>query len=318
MPKKKGKAREIEEVRRRYRRQLALLAVIAFMVVLAAAIYLTYFSGSGQTWKLDSAGLLAFGPRAPSDGTATPVESGANYTLEKVRYGSLGSDVYALLRIPKNVSRPPVVIVLPAASINKEADADMAKALCSWGYATLTLDERGNNGETAGTSPMDLNAGYQAFKNNGDPAQYVQVYDVLRGFDYLLTRGDLDTGSIGVLGESMGCRFAIIAAAEEPRLKAVDLVSAGPYGASGGGNANIEQFIHSIEPASYLPLQKPRPIAFFHFTDDPVIPISMGRQLYDAASQPKAWHEYNGTVHGLYSDIYADDLHRELSSAFGR
>ncbi len=57
----------------------------------------------------------------------------------------------------------------------------MAKALCSWGYATLTLDERGNNGKTPGPSPMDSGKRLYAFANGGDPVQYKQVYDVLLG-----------------------------------------------------------------------------------------------------------------------------------------
>lgn len=318
MSKKKVQSNEIQA--RKRRNQLLTIAIALLIGVIALiAAYLVFFTPAAGaiTWKLDSSDRLTFDSRPAITANSTSVESNANYALEKVAYKSFGEDVYALLRVPKGTSRPPVVIVLPAASINKTADSTMANALCSWGYATLTLDERGNNGETPGPSPMDLDSGYHAFTTGGDPVQYKQIYDVLLGYDYLRTRQDLDYDNIIVLGESMGGRFAIIAAAEEPRLKAAFVVSSGPYGIK-GGDVSSSKFIDSIEPASYLSLLPPRKLVMFHFTNDSVIPVSLSRQLYDAAEQPKVWHEYNGNVHGVYNEIYAPDLHSELRSVFGK
>ena len=316
----KKQARETAE-RKRKNRHLLLTAGLALgtLAVVLIVAYLTFFNGGGtaRTWHLDSAGLLAFSARPAIAAKVTPVEQTADWNLEKVSYESFGTDVYALLRVPAHVTRPPVVIVLPGATVNKEADAGMAKALASWGYATLTLDERGNSGETAGPNANDLDSGYAAFTGGGDPVQYEQVYDVLRGYDYLRTRQDLDADSIAVLGESMGGRFGIVATALEPGLKAALAVSGGPYGLR-GDSAQASQFLKSIEPAGYLSKLPPRKLVMFHFTGDPIIPVTLARQLYDAAAQPKAWHEYNGTIHGIYSDVYAPDLHDELRSVFGR
>jgi uncharacterized protein len=115
----------------------------------------------------------------------------------------------------------------------------------------------------------------------------------------------------------MGGRFAIISAALEPGLKAAFVVSSGSYGLQGNDDKS-QRFIRSIEPTGYLSLLPPRKVAFFHFSGDTIIPVASGKQLYNSASQPKAWHEYDGTVHGLYSDVYAPDLHDELRSVFGR
>ena len=246
------RAREIEARKRRDRNRLLTVAIALATLVIALVItYFVFFSGGSvdHVWHIDSSGLLAFDARPPVAATSTRLEATQNGTLEKISYKSFGDDVYAFLRIPSNVSKPPVVIVLPAASINKEADEAMAKALCLWGYATLTLDERGNNGETAGLSPMDLRSGYDAFASGGDPAQYKQVYDVLLGYDFVRSRADLDGDNVAVLGESMGGRFAIIATALEPRLKAAIGVSTGPYGVQGDDDASV-RFVKSIEPAS--------------------------------------------------------------------
>ncbi len=312
----------MEERKRKSRNQMLTVAIaLVTLAVVLIITYLIFFNGSDSTarqaWHLDGDGLLAFDARPPVDVTSKPVESTPEWTLENVSYQSFGAEVHALLRIPANVSKPPVVIVLPGATVNKEADAGMAKALASWGYATLTLDERGNNGETPGPFANDPNSGYNAFIDGGNPVQYEQVYDVLLGYDYVRSRGDLDGNEVAVLGESMGGRFAIVATALEPRLKAALVVSGGPYGLTGTDDDQA-RFIKSVEPAEYLSRLPSRELVMFHFTDDPIIPIASARQLYDAALPPKSWHEYNGSTHGIYSDIYANDLRDELTGVFGR
>lgn len=324
---KQSRAREIAERERKHRSQVLTIAIAAVTLAVALIIaYLIFFAGQGPTpeatpghlWSLDSAGLLTFGDRGPNTFyTMINREDRPEYYLSEVTFKSFNDTVFALLRVPKNVSRPPVVIVLPAASVNKEADAALAEALCSWGYASLTLDERGNNGSTPGPSPMDLDRGYSAFASGGDPVQYKQAYDVLGAYDCIRSEAELDGDNVAVLGESMGGRFAIIAAALEPGLKAAIGVSTGPYGLAGSDDTS-RRFLKSIEPAGYLSRLPPRKVIFFHFAGDPIIPVSLDKQLYDAAAQPKAWHQYDGTVHGVYSDVFAPDLRDELRGVFGR
>jgi dienelactone hydrolase len=270
------------------------------------------------TWSIDDAAILSFNTRNLAAPQSNVIEDTVDYSLEKVSYDSYDTRVYGLLRIPKHIEKPPVVIVLPAATVTKDEDSPMARALSSWGYASLTLDERGNGGETGGISPMDIMAGYQAYRNGEMPAQYAQIYDVLLGYDYLLSRNNLDGSNISVLGESMGGRFAIITAGIEPGVKSVFVISSGPYGLDAGNDRDAQRFVTSIEPATYLRELSPRKLVMFHFTNDPIIPIASGRSLFDKAGQPKTWYEYNGTVHGVYSDIYASDLHAELKNVFGR
>jgi len=297
------------------------LFIVIVILVLAGTTY--YFSTvnddrEAQTWSLDESNTPSFGHRTLPDVKVTLVEDTANYTLQKISYPSYGTMIFGLLRIPKEIEKPPVVIVLPAATITKEADAPMADALRSFGYASLTFDERGNGGETLGISPMDLTAGYAAFRSGEIPAQYAQIYDVLLAYDYIRSREDLDGSSIAILGESMGGRFAIIAAGIEPGIKGAFVISSGPYGVDAVANPEVQRFVTSIEPATYLSKLPPRTLVMFHFTSDPIIPIAEGKVLYDMAPLPKAWHQYNGTVHGVYSDVYAGDLQNELKAIFGR
>jgi dienelactone hydrolase len=299
-----------------------LIGIFIVIFLIMAGIFSSFSKVNDNTdtasWSLDESSLLSVSGRTLPAITVSPLEETVNCTLEKISYQSDDTMVYGLLRLPREVQIPPVVIVLPAATVTKEGDSAMADALCSFGYASLTLDERGNGGETQGVSPMDLQTGYTAYRNREMPAQYAQIYDVLLAYDYLQTRKDLDGDAIAVLGESMGGRFAIITAGIEPGIKGAFVVSSGPYGVDAGNNPDVQRFITSIEPESYLLKLPPRPLVMFHFTDDPIIPLAEGKALYNKALSPKAWHQYNGTVHGVYSETYAEDLHAELKEIFGR
>jgi dienelactone hydrolase len=297
---------------------LSILIVILALVVIVFYISMMNDQTAETTWSVDGSNALSFSHRELVAPHTNLTEDTANYSLEKISYYSYDTTVYGLLRIPKNVPKPPVVIVLPAATVSKEADSAMANALCSWGYASLTLDERGNGGETKGRSPMNFMTGYDAYRSGDMPAQYAQIYDVLLGYDYVRSRNDLAGGNVSVLGESMGGRFAIVAVGIDPGFKAAFVVSSGPYGLDAGNNMDVLRFVDSIEPATYLKKLPPRKLVMFHFTNDTIIPIAYGRSLFDNAGQPKAWYQYNGSVHGVYSDIYAPDLHAELMSVFGR
>ena len=299
-----------------------LIGIFIVIFLIMAGIFSSFSKVNDNTdtasWSLDESSLLSVSGRTLPPITVSPLEETVNCTLEKISYQSDDTMVYGLLCLPREVQIPPVVIVLPAATVTKEGDWAMADALCSFGYASLTLDERGNGGETQGVSPMDLQTGYTAYRNREMPAQYAQIYDVLIAYDYLQTRKDLDGDAIAVLGESMGGRFAIITAGIEPGIKGAFVVSSGPYGVDAGNNPDVQRFITSIEPESYLLKLPPRPLVMFHFTDDPIIPLAEGKALYNKALSPKAWHQYNGTVHGVYSETYAEDLHAELKEIFGR
>jgi dipeptidyl aminopeptidase/acylaminoacyl peptidase len=76
----------------------------------------------------------------------------------------------------------------------------------SLGYHVLSLDLSDGRGETVGNGRIAMG--------------YEERYDVLGAFDYLLTRG-FAPDQIGLTGESMGAVSVILAAAQEPRIRAV-------------------------------------------------------------------------------------------------
>jgi len=271
-----------------------------------------------KSWSINnSTGKLDFTPRGPIEGSAKEIENGVNYTLEEVVFKSMGDDVYALLRKPTNVTKPPVVIVLPAATITKEADQPTAIALCNMGYAALTLDSRGV-GQTGGIDERDWQSGLDAYVNGSTPVQYKQVYDALKGLDYVKSRSDLDGDAVAILGESIGGMWAIVAAGEEPQLKGVVTISSCDFDLPNTSDSVAITFINAVMPSKYLGSLPPRKLAMFQFDADPVVEMADGKALYDNASGPRAWHVYNGSTHGLYDPAYNTDLHDELKGMLGR
>ena len=328
----KKKVQQKKKQQKRSNRSLYIGICAAVFVVVFILISYAWLSQSNQQnssqqnntsnyrslWKIDSSGKLNFTSRGPiqADSDAM-VATGTNYTLENISYNSFGSEVYALLRIPTNVTKPPVVIVDPALTITKEMDAPTAEALCNMGYATLTLDQRGF-GQTGGDYTNNYNVGFSEFMGNGTPVQYEQIYDILRGLDYVKTRPDLDGNDTAVMGESIGSVWAIDAAGIEPQLKGVITISGFDIGFNGSDNPQENQFIYSIMPSKYLPDLPPRELAMFQFDNDSIVPLNMSKQLYNEALEPKALYVYNGSVHGLWNDAFTQNMTIELKNILGR
>jgi fermentation-respiration switch protein FrsA (DUF1100 family) len=302
--------------------------IVAAILLIAIYYYISTHPGTtpvtNAQWSLDSSGRLTFpADRGTIEANSTVVESATNYTREEVVYKSFGDNVYASLCIPKNVTKPPVVIVLPAATITKEIDFGMAESLNGMGYASLTLDERGNNGETGSAFMGNWTDGFDSYVADGTPVQYKQIYDALRALDYVKSRSDLDGSNVVILGESIGGMWSIITAAEDSQFKGVICVSSSDfnfpvYDNSTQYNIELNKFLGSIEPSHYLSLLPPRKLVMIHFTNDTTIPISDAKALYNKASQPKAFYEYNGSWHGLANLTYMPDLQRELQGMLGR
>lgn len=74
------------------------------------------------------------------------------------------------------------------------------------GYSVLSIDLSDSTGSTVGNGRISMG--------------YEERYDVLGAYDYLLTRG-FAPGRIGLVGESMGATTSLLAAALEPRIRAV-------------------------------------------------------------------------------------------------
>ena len=133
---------------------------------------------------------------------------------ELVRIPYQATQLAAYLRVPATGGRqeaPPVVIMVPGLDSTKEELQATAEYLLARGMATLAIDGPGQ-GEAEYDLPIE-------------PA-YEKV--AAAAVDYLATRADVDHGTIGLFGVSLGGYYAARAAAREKRLKAVVALSP-PY-----------------------------------------------------------------------------------------
>jgi alpha-beta hydrolase superfamily lysophospholipase len=133
--------------------------------------------------------------------------------LVHVPYGD--TSLAAYLRVPaaagKPAARKPAVIMAPGLDSTKEELQATAEYFLARGLATIAIDGPGQ-GESEFELPIE-------------PA-YEKVATAV--VDYLTTREDIDPGSVGFFGVSLGGYYAGRAAAYEDRLKAV-VALAGPY-----------------------------------------------------------------------------------------
>ncbi|HEX4289581.1 MAG TPA: alpha/beta hydrolase [Trebonia sp.] len=140
--------------------------------------------------------------------------AGLTPPAELVRIPYQGTQLPAYLRVPAAVGRPtapPVVIMVPGLDSTKEELQATAEYLLARGMATLAVDGPGQ-GEAEYELPIE-------------PA-YEKV--ATAAVDFLATRADVDHGSVGLFGVSLGGYYAARAAAGEKRLKAVVSLSP-PY-----------------------------------------------------------------------------------------
>jgi dienelactone hydrolase len=126
---------------------------------------------------------------------------------ERVEVPYRGVAMAALLRLPRGVERPPVVIMIPGLDSTKEEIQTTADLFLRRGLAALAVDGPGQ-GETE--ELLDIEPAYE------HASQAV--------VDWITARADLDHERIGVFGVSLGGYYAVRTAAYVPRVKAsVDL-----------------------------------------------------------------------------------------------
>jgi fermentation-respiration switch protein FrsA (DUF1100 family) len=220
------------------------------------------------------------------------IENTQDYVKYRIVYDSHGDDIYALLTIPKRNVRIPAFVIVPAASITKETEQNhLGNELNRLGYATFIIDPRGQ-GETGGEVPS-LTADFFTYKAGGYPTQFKMVDDIFAAYDILSTRNEIDPEGIYAAGESMGGRYAAIAAGLQVNFTGALIISSSGYDFNESGQEpELASFMIAINPETYMPnINK---VAFMHGTDDEIIPIGKGRELFGYASGPKEFFEVEG------------------------
>jgi cephalosporin-C deacetylase-like acetyl esterase len=155
------------------------------------------------------------------------------YKIEKIEMQpEPGITVPALAFVPAGgAARKPAVLWVDAAGkAAGAAEGGPIESLVRAGNVVLAVDPRGW-GES-GPAPSPRGGYSKAFQTAmrallvGKTLAGMQTGDVLRAFDYLNSRHDVDSGRIAIAGKGNGSVIALYAAALEPRIKKIACVAA--------------------------------------------------------------------------------------------
>jgi dienelactone hydrolase len=121
-----------------------------------------------------------------------------------------GWTIYGNLRVPQARSEKlPAVILLHSGLSDRHAYHELEVELAKEGLAVLNIDWRGRGKSTGKGKYFDLP---RAERDRGH-------LDVKAAVNFLASRPNVDAQRLGVVGTVIGARYAMAAAAEEPRIK---------------------------------------------------------------------------------------------------
>ena len=262
-----------------------------------------------KDYSVSDAGLLEYRIALPSY-NITPGNLEENSSFSEVSFESRGAEIAAILRMPgpeikkkiktQNISG---IVLLPGATVSKEAEQGLARRLADLGYASITLDQRNLGG-------IDPQGDLQHFLQGQEPEEHKMVYDALAAAMILRDRPEIDRDRIIYAGESNGGRFAIIACALDKKARGVLAISTCGYGtaaaiasATGAIDYDSARFYLSIDPESYLGEVSPRPLVMIHSLNDTIIPYSLAEQTYALSREPKSLHTVGCATHGYCREM---------------
>ena len=222
------------------------------------------------------------------------------------RLAPLGVAVRLTASLPDEIDAIAEFVRTEAARVDFLPDA--AK-LAERGAVAMTIDSPFTR-----STDEDVQAGYED-RPTTRRLMIQNVKDLVRGLDVLVERYDVDPERVAIVGYSMGAQPAVLAAAADPRVRALVVMAgrAKPSGPAGDPEVerlfvplNTERFIGHVAPARIL-LQGGR--------RDAIIPRSDMETLFARASEPKEIRWYKAG-HELGTKADADRI-RWLSAALG-
>jgi dienelactone hydrolase len=290
-----------------------ILVIIGALFVLAL-IYYSMPQGSDK-WNVSDQGILSYPEdRGNVNVKVLKTEALPNYTLETISFPSKDYTVEGLLRIPAAGTKVPAGVILPGATVPKEGTQTLADIFSSMGYASLGIEQRNRGG-------VDFRYDYDLWKNGKEPVEHKMVFDALRAVDVLRQQPSIDPERIAIVGESNGGRFAIIAAAIDPRISGVIGISTSGYDAESQINEikdeSVIRFYRSIDPETYLKSIPPRKFVMLHSVNDTIIQIQFAQNTFEKAMEPKQFYSVTTGTHG-YSEGMKEPLENELKFMFQR
>ena len=200
-------------------------------------------------------------------------------------------DLYVIR--PKGVAKPPVILYLYGypAETDRFRDNDYCVRVTANGFAAVGFVSA-LTGHRYHSRPMK-----EWFVSELQEALGSSVHDVQMILNFLSTRDDLDLSKVGMFGEGSGGTIAVLAAAVDPRIEAIDLLD--PWGDWPDWvrdsslvpdnerphylKPEFLQKIAGLDPVHWLPQLKEQHIRIQQVMDDSVTPKIAQERIVSAA-----------------------------------
>ena len=163
--------------------------------------------------------------------------------------------------------------------------------------------------------------------SEGVPSEEGTYEDARAGLRYLLRRADVDSDRVVYFGRSLGAAVASKLAAEQPPA-ALILEAAFPSLSRLGAHhfpwlrlPMVGRLLpYRYDTAKYLKAVK-APVLVIHGRRDDIVPARFGREVFEAAQEPREWYEVEAAGHNdvepLGGDAYYQRLERFLQRHVG-
>lgn len=202
-------------------------------------------------------------------------------------------DLYVMR--PKGVAKPPVVLYLYSypSETDRFRDNNYCARITEGGFAAVGFVSA-LTGQRYAMRPMK-----EWFVSELQESLGSSVHDVQMVLNYLSTRGDLDMSRVGMFGAGSGGAIAILAAAADSRIKAIDLLN--PWGdwpdwmaksaiipENERPNYLKPEFLNKVaplDPVTWLPQLKSQDVRIERLTDDQVTPKVAAAKIDAAAGK---------------------------------
>lgn len=294
------------------------LIVIITLLIFVATSYLFFFYHQQEIYQVKDGTVSYTQDRGKPDYQIVLSSKGETYDIYNITFLSrpflqYSTTIYALLYLPKIAKQVPALIYLPGGGVPKEGAATLSTFMVKEGYAVLVLDQRGI-GQTEGYF-LSLDDDYKVFSQGKEPIQHLAVFDVLKAFDVLRAVKEIDQKNIALVGESMGGRFALVAAALDNRIKGVIAISTSGYHVTKDVTKPGNEFLLSIDPDQYINKIAPRPLFMLHSKKDSIVPYASAQQTFILAKEPKNFFTAENCDHGFCQEMQ-EALKKDLKDLF--
>lgn len=211
------------------------------------------------------------------------VPAGRRVVLE---FHAGGEAVPGVLLLPREPVPAPGVLLLHGYSSRKEhVAAGVGGPLMRHGIASLSIDLPLHGTRT---DPLQAQAARNPLALVGIWRQAVKECRLALG--YLRARAEIDRGCIAVAGYSLGSFLAVMAAADDPGVRAVVLAAGGDLPAGTPLSVVARTVADPIRAVRRL---RGRPLLMVHGTADRTMRPEQAQRLFDAAGEPKELRWWN-------------------------